>query len=35
VIRDFRPPKAGKYYVDLRCDSDDWGGKYTVGMTVR
>jgi hypothetical protein len=35
LIKDFKPASSGKYYLRLRCDSDDWGGKYSVGMTVR
>jgi hypothetical protein len=34
-IRDYKPPKSGTYYLRANCNSDDYGGKYDLLMTVR
>jgi hypothetical protein len=35
AIKDYKPPQSGKYYLRANCDSDDYGGRYDLLMTVR
>jgi Bacterial pre-peptidase C-terminal domain len=34
-IRDYKPPRSGKYYLRANCNSDDYGGQYDLLLTVR
>ena len=34
-IRDYEPPKSGRYYLRANCNNEDYGGKYDIRLTVR